>query len=150
MLVVMVAAVSHAAPLNQTYNNDNNTDYIYLFITSVSGPEVNFIEWRTLPGGWTVDIQEDKTLSAYGPEINPGERFRVRFSERGTFTLEWTEMLNGSNIPVGSGSISYNNGRLVGADNSFTSTFPTPVSSTYWLLGSGLIVLIGVRRRFRN
>jgi hypothetical protein len=147
ILIVMVAAVSHAAPLNYTYNNDNQTDYIYLFITSVEGADVDFVRWTILPGGWITDIQEADRLSAYGPTIDPGERFRIRFSERGTFTLEWAEMLNGV---AQVGSRYFENGRFVGADNNFTATIPTPISGTYWLLGSGLIVLIGVRRRFRG
>ena len=146
ILIVTVAAASQAAPLNQTFQNDYSTDYIYLFITA---GDVDFVEWKKLPGGWDVDIDEEKKLSAYGPEINPGERFRVRFSERGTFTLEWAEMLGG--VEQQKGSIYYENGRFIGADNNFTAAIPSvPISGTYWLLGSGLIVLIGVRRRYKS
>ena len=145
ILILMVASVSHAAPFNQSFRNDFQTDYIHLFITS---GDVVFVEWRRLPGGWDVDIDEAKTLSGYGPVINPGNRIRVRFSDRGTFTLEWAEMLNG--VAQGTGSIVYNNGRFAGANNNFTATIPTPISGTYWLLGSGLMVLIGVRRRYNS
>jgi hypothetical protein len=148
ILILMVTAVSHAATLNYTYNNDNQTDYIYLFITSVEGADVDFVQWTSLPGGWVTDIHEAERLSAYGPTIDPGERFRIRFSERGTFTLEWAEMLSG--VAQDQGSRYFVNGRFVSADDEFTSTIPTPIAGTYWLLGSGLIVLIGVRRRSKS
>jgi len=140
--LLLLAATSYAAPFNQTFRNDYEADGIYLFITEGNA---DFTRWMRLPGGWDTGVDEDKTLSAFGPVINPGQLFRVRFSNRGTFTLEWAELLNGA--VQGSGSLFAVNGRFVGSNSDFTSSIPTPITGTVWLLGAGLIGLVFIRRK---
>ena len=145
--ILIFAGNSHAAPFTEAFRNDFQTDSIYLFITEGS---VEFDKWQRIPGNWETGYDQTDMLSASGPMIDPGERFRVKFSDRGTFTLEWAELLNG--VVMGSGSLFAVNGNFIGGNNTFTSQsqIPTPATGSLWLLGSGLVCLICIRRKRTN
>ena len=149
ILLIMSAfgATLHAAPFSQTFFNDYQTDSIFLFITNVNSTDgdVTFAKWQEYPGTWTEDVSEPGKYVVSGPQINPGEQFRIKFDNRGTFTLEWAEVLNGS--IQGSGSILFNKGSFAGTSDNFQSS--VPINGSLWLLGSGLICLIGIRRKLR-
>ena len=142
VLLLISATVCYAAPFAQTYKNEYNTDQIYLFITEGN---VEFSDWKKLPKGWEVGTQEPNLLSASGPELNPGQQFKYSTNDKGSYTLQWTELLNG--VVQGSGSLFAENGRFVGASNEFSSTLHTPIANSIWLLGSGLIGLVCLSRQ---
>ena len=72
-------------------------------------------------------------------------RIIVKFDNRGTFALEWAELLNGD--IQGTGSIYFNQGDVTRASSEFSAS--VPINGSLWLLGSGLICLIGIRRKMR-
>jgi hypothetical protein len=140
-------SVVHAAPFTQTFLNDYQTDSIFLFITDVdlTDGDTTFSKWQKTPKNWVEGFNEPDKISVSGPQINPGEEFRVKFDNRGTFTLEWAELLKGS--IQGSGSIYFDNGSFAGVSDNFTSA--VPINGSLWLLGSGLVCLMGIRRKMR-
>lgn len=144
LIVALMAASASAAPLRMNFWNDFQADSIYLFI--VDGG-VTFNDVLTLPNNnWTTDVLESNRVVMTGDVIDPGSRFRIEFSDRDAFTLEWAEILDGTFDSSRAGSIYFNNrGNVIGADSNFTSAVPIPES--LWLLGSGLICFVGVRRK---
>jgi hypothetical protein len=144
ILFLMITGMSYAAPFSQTFRNEYQTDNIYLFIT---GGNVEFTQLQRIPGDWEIESMEPATLSIYGPVIDPGQRFRVKFSDSGTFTLEWAELFNGA--ITGSGSLFAVNGRFVDSNAEFTSQsrLTTPTTASLWLLGSGVICLFCAQRK---
>ncbi len=145
LAVMMIGSTLYAAPLTQAFRNDYATDSIFLFITA---GDVEFESVIRMPADWDMGISDPYTLALFGPEIDPGEKFIIRFSERGSFTLERAEMLN--DVIQGAGSIFFENGRYVDASAEFDQPIPTPTMPTLWLLGSGLVCLIGVRRKIKT
>ena len=141
----MLAAISQAAPFSYSFNNNFQIDSIYLFIAE---GDVTFEKWQQVPQKWEVGYDQPDMISISGPMIDPGKPFRVKFSDRGTFTLKWAELLNGA--IQGSGSWFAVNGSFVGAGNNFTSQIPTPTTSTFWLFGPGLICMLYIRWRLGN
>jgi len=147
ILVLIFAGISYSAPFTQAFRNDFQTDSIFLFITKGI---VEFDKWQQVPKDWEVGYDQADMLSISGPMVDPGEKFRVKFSDRGTFTLEWAEFLDG--VLIGSGSLFAVDGNFVGANNSFASQaqIPTPITGTMWLLGSGIVFLFCARRKLTN
>lgn len=147
LTILIFGSTLHAAPFNQWFRNDFQTDSIFLFITDVDPSDGNVSFRRNVrdPAGWSADFDMPDKVELSGPQIDPGEWFRVRFSNDGTFTLEWAELLNGS--IQGKGSIYFDQGAITGVSDSFTSS--VPINGSLWLLGSGLICLIGIRRKLR-
>ena len=143
--VLMVAAGSHAAPFTLAYDNYFQIDSLYLSITEGN---VAFDKWQLVPTNWQAGYEQADLFAVSGPLIDPGERFRIKFNDRGSFTLEWAELLNG--VIQAAGSLYLVNGNIVGISNDFTSTIPTPATGTFWLLGSGLICFICIRKRLAN
>jgi hypothetical protein len=142
VLFLISATACYAAPFSQTYENDYQTDQVFLFITEGN---VEFSDWKKLSNGWEVGTQEPDLLSASGPEINPGQRFKYIATDNVSYTLQWAELLNG--VVQGSGSLFAENGRFVGSSDEFTATLHTPIANSIWLLGSGLIGLVCLGRR---
>ena len=142
VLVLISATACYAAPFSQTYVNDYQTDQIFFFITEGN---VEFSDWKKLPNGWEVGTQEPNLLSASGPELGPGQQFKYNIDDKGTYTLQWAELLNG--VVQGSGSLFAENGRFVGSGDEFTATLHTPIANSIWLLGSGLIGLVCLGRQ---
>jgi hypothetical protein len=142
--ILMLGGISHAAPFTQIFTNDFQTDSIYLIITE---GDVEFQKWQLVPTNWEIGDNQPDMISASGPMIDPGERFRVKFSDRGAFTLEWAEVLDG--VVMGSGSLFSENGSFVSASDIFTSQsqIPTPTTGSIWLLGSGVVCLFCARRK---
>ena len=98
LALLVFGSTLHAAPFTQAFLNDYQTDSIFLFITDVDSSEgdVSFSKWQAYPNNWTEGFNEPDKISVSGPQINPGEQFQVKFDNRGTFTLQWAELLNGS------------------------------------------------------
>ena len=142
VLLLISATACYAAPISPTYNNDYQTDQIFLFITEGN---VEFSDWKKLPNGWEVGTREPNLLSASGPELNPGQQFKYSTNDKGSYTLQWAELLNG--VVQGSGSLFAENGRFVGSSDEFTATLHTPIANSIWLLGSGLIGLVCLSRQ---
>jgi len=142
VLLMMSATACYAAPISQTYKNEYQTDQIYLFITEGN---VEFSDWDKLPKGWELGTQETNLLAASGKEIKPGKMFQYDIDVKGSYSLQWAELLNG--VVQGSGSLFAENGRFVGSSDEFTSTLHTPIANSIWLLGSGLIGLVCLSRQ---
>jgi hypothetical protein len=147
VMSLIMAGISHAAPFSQTFRNDYQTDSMYLFITEGNAA---FTQLQRAPRNWDIGLNEPDMLSIYGPVINPGHRFRVKFSDRETFTLEWAELLNGN--VMGSGSLFAVDGRFVDDNNVFSSQsrLPTPITSSLWLLESGMLFLLCFSRNVKK
>jgi hypothetical protein len=142
VLFLISATACYAAPFVQTYANDYQTDQIFFFITEGN---VEFADWKKLPNGWEVGTQEPNLLSASGSEVNPGYKFQYTTNDKGSYTLQWAELLNG--VVQGSGSLFAENGRFVDSSDEFTATLHTPIANSIWLLGSGLIGLVCLGRQ---
>ena len=142
VLFLISATACYAAPFAQTYENDYQTDQVFLFITEGN---VEFSDWKKLPKGWEVGIRESDILSVSGPEINSGQQFKYNASDDGNYTLQWAELLNG--VVQGSGSLFSENGRFVGSSDEFSSALHAPIANSIWLLGSGLIGLVCLSRQ---
>ena len=91
--VLMLAAISQAAPFSYSFNNNFQIDSIYLFIAE---GDVTFEKWQQVPQKWEVGYDQPDMISISGPMIDPGKPFRVKFSDRGTFTLKWAEKGQGT------------------------------------------------------
>ena len=142
VLLLISATACYAAPFAQTYQNDYQTDQIFLFITEGN---VEFSDWNKLPKGWEVGTQETNLLTASGKKVKPGQKFKYNIDVKGPYTLQWAELLNGA--VQGSGSLFSENGRFVGSSDEFTATLHTPIANSIWLLGSGLIGLVCLSRQ---
>lgn len=160
LLILIMPAAGRAATITKSLVNDYQTDTIYLFITNDdAGPGISFVSDPVVFGGgaagWSATLFDTNTLVMQGAPINPlSGQFDVAFWDNRNgngnpsaffdFSLEWAEYLGGS--AVGQGSLYYTNGAITGADGNFTSTIPTPIPASAWMLVSGITLLVGIRR----
>jgi len=161
MILLMIPVAASAATLTQSFLNDYVSDSIYLFITDVNGRDIDFVDDPVVFGGaasgWSAAVFDDgDTLVMQGTTIDARSGlFDVTFWDNRNgngnptaffdFTLEWAEYSGG--VALGLGSIYYTDGVITGADGNFTSTVPTPVPASVWMLFSGLALFVGIRRR---
>lgn len=157
----MLTFGAEAATITRTFLNDQTTDAVYLFI--VNDQDDPFIRFADEPvrflldadaNGWQSMLFDDNTtLMMYGDAIDPRSgRFRVTFQDGLTgggnggfdFRLEWAEYFQGGVLDQG--SLYYSNGGYTGLDNTFTSSVPTPVPASVWMMVSGLALLVGLSR----
>ena len=152
-----------AAPVD-TFHNDAATDQIFLFLVDDNSGQVRFdgwarewfftpaapYSWSSIAAPWTTDISQDRLLSAGGDTFGTNGWRRGHFTlnvinDNLPFTMEYAYLLNDAVVETGTG---YWDGSAWAAwDNSFTSTIPNPIGGTIWLLASGLMAVVGVRRR---
>ena len=158
MMIMVFPAIARAALINQSFVNEYRTDAVYLFIINDNRSadisfETNPVSFGDDATDWTYTLFGSETLLMEGDPIDPySGSFRVSFTDnsprRNTnqfdFTLEWAEYLGG--VSVGQGSIYYQNGTIDRFDGNFTSTVPTPLPASAWLLMSGLALFVGFRR----
>ena len=159
-LLLALPLVLNAATLTQTFENEYETDAVYLFIINDSiGRDVTFDDDPVSIGGaaagWSTTLFDSESLVMQGTTIDAfSGSFTVSFWDGRNgggnpdaffdFTLEWAEYLDGS--MVAQGSIYYDDGGIYRTDDNFTSTVPTPVPASVWMLVSGLALLVGLRR----
>lgn len=155
----------HAAPWTDTFDNPVATDQIFLFMVDGGVDNVTFQGWAQEPytdgwfgwgwlgaHSWTSDIDQEDVLSASGNDFGTNPfwdlgHFNVNFSDdQNDFTMEYAYLLDGGIVEAGT--------RIWDAGTStwtltsdFTSTIPNPIGGTAWLLASGLLAVVSVRRR---
>jgi hypothetical protein len=160
MILLMIPVVASAATISQSFLNDYQSDAIYLFIINDNvGRDISFqtdpVVYGGAATGWTTTLFDSESLVMQGTTIIPlSGLFDVTFWDNRNgggnptgffdFSLEWAEYLGGA--AVAQGSLYYDNGAIVGADGNFTSTVPTPVPASAWMLFSGLALFVGIRR----
>lgn len=157
--VFLLPLQAEAGSITRTLMNDHRTDAIYLFIVNdETDPFIRFaddpVDYRRDAVGWSSTLFDDNsTLLMQGAAVDPRQgRYRVTFADGLTgggnasfdFTLEWAEYFQGTLLEAG--SIYYTNGSFTGFDGTFTSTVPTPVPASVWMLVSGLALVVGLRR----
>lgn len=160
MILLMIPAAVSAATISQSFLNDYQSDAIYLFIINDNvGRDISFVADPVVYGGaatgWSTTLFDSESLVMQGTTINAlSGIFDVTFWDNRNgggnptgffdFTLEWAEYLGGAE--VAQGSLYYDNGGITGSDGNFTSTVPTPVPASVWMLFSGLALFVGIRR----
>lgn len=160
-IILLLAPIhGHAGTFTANFYNEYQTDAVYLFLYD-DGPRDVFFQDVTFSGPrtWEITDQTDTFLHFSGAnEAGPRDlRFRITFADGHSgrniqpFTLEWAEYLaGGPSTSNAMGTLSYerNRGRLGWvASSDFTSTVPTPIPGSTWLLLSGIFFLAGVRRQ---
>ncbi|MFZ5571962.1 MAG: hypothetical protein ACOZF0_16305 [Thermodesulfobacteriota bacterium] len=147
VLLTVFAASASAAPYWMNFWNEFNTDSVYLFITSGDVTFRDVDESRLAPS-WGVDTFESNRLIFTGNDLGPNAgQFRIQFSDRDSFVMEWAEVLDGVVQSGHSGTLTFGtNGQIINAVyGPITSAVPIPESA--WLLGSALICFVGIRRK---
>jgi hypothetical protein len=160
ILIVILPLSARAALMTQSFVNEYQTDAIYLFILNDNrGADISFdtdpVSFGNAASGWSHTLFDTETLMMAGNTIDPfNGSFDVTFTDNSNrpnrntnqfdFTLEWAEYLGGTS--VGQGSIYYQNGSMTSFDDTFTSTVPTPLPASAWMLMSGLALFFGIRR----
>lgn len=160
ILIVILPLSARAALMTQSFVNEYQTDAIYLFILNDNrGADISFdtdpVSFGNAASGWSYTLYDTETLMMAGNTIDPyNGLFDVTFTDNSNrpnrntsqfdFTLEWAEYMGGTS--VAQGSIYYQNGSITSFDDTFTSTVPTPLPASAWMLMSGLALFLGVRR----
>lgn len=143
------------------------TDQVFLFLDASGG--VTFEGWTQAPystGGWfgppdpvywTNDVMPDPNfqLSASGEPFGTNRassgRFGVEVSDNTqSFNLEYAFLLNGELVGSGTGYWDGNLGQWANWDGAFDpdhlDNLHAPISGTVWLMASGILALVGIRR----
>lgn len=158
-ILLMMPVAASAATFDQFFYNEYQTDGVYLFILNDSvDTDIHFeadpVAFGGTASGWSTTLYDPESLYVQGTMIDPFDgNFTVSFTDNngstGTdvldFTMEWAEFANGTSLAQG--SLYYLDGIISSADGNFTSTIPTPVPASVWMLFSGLAMFIGIRRR---
>ncbi len=145
LILTIFTASASAAPYWMTFFNEFTTDSVYLFITSGSVTFNDVNESRLAPT-WSTDIFEPNRLVFSGNTLSPGSgEFRIRFSDRDSFVMEWAEVLGGAINQSGTLTFGTNGQITNSVYGPITSAVPIPES--IWLLGSALICFVGIRRK---
>lgn len=159
LILLIMPFTATAATITESLYNDYQTDAIYLFIINDNqGRDIEFVTDPVVFGNaatdWTTTLFDSESLVMQGTTIDSlSGLFDVTFWDGRTnggnntfdFTLEWAEYFNG--VAVDQGSLYYLDGEITGADDNFTSTVPTPIPASAWMLVSGVALLVGIRRR---
>ena len=162
-LLLAVNLPALAAPVDTFYNNVA-TDQVFLFLVDDNNGQVRFdgwarewfftpetpFSWSNLAAPWTTDVSQDRLLSATGDAFGTNGWRRGHFTldvinDSLPFTMEYAYLLNDTVVETGTGY--WNGSAWASWDNSFTSTMPNPIGGTVWLLASGLLAVVGIRRR---
>ncbi len=168
-LSVLIPSVN-AAPLSPFYNMDYSggtgyllTDQIYLFISDKDAGSVSFQGWDRDPYShgflwffgsvdWSPGVVEANRLSASGDVFDSGYWYRGNFEVNVSdsqipFNLEYAFLLNGEVVGAGTGY--WDGSQWAAWDASFNNwdNLHTPISGTVWLMASGILALVGIRRR---
>lgn len=175
LVVMAIAGSGHAALLTNEWTNSVATDQAFFFITE---GDVTFDGFVLAPDGisqapysignisggidpivWTVGVDQPKILSTsgdmFGTDLYTVGHFGITFSDdrrrnfRTNFTMEYALLLDGAIVRTGTFDWARNRGWTRVGD-SITSTIPTPIGASSWLLLSGLFGVIGVRRGLRH
>ena len=158
LILLIMPFTASAATITESLHNDYQTDAIYLFIINDGqGRDIEFVTDPVVFGDaatdWSTTLFDSESLVMQGATIDPESGlFDITFwdnrnrggSNAFDFTLEWAEYFNG--VAVGQGSLYYTNGDIVAANDNFTSTVPTPIPASAWMLVSGVALLVGIRR----
>jgi hypothetical protein len=160
-LVLMILAGSAlAAQIPMTFVNVSDADTIYFFITDPT--RYTFDDKKltnsaflpgSLPSSWGVDVIEPDRLIVSGDPLAPGagtftlDMFGAPSNSQNTvFTVEWAEVLNGTITQSATLQIT-GRGTIVGTPVYGPITSEVPIPDAYWLLGSGLILFVAIRRK---
>ncbi|MDJ0883955.1 MAG: hypothetical protein QNJ48_07325 [Desulfobacterales bacterium] len=151
-----------AAPVD-TFHNGVATDQVFLLLVDDNNGQVSFdgwarewfftpetpFSWPTITNPWTTDMSQGHLLSASGDTFGTGWRrghFTVNvINDNLPFTMEYAYLLN--DIVVDTGTGYWDGNAWASWDNNFTSTIPNPIGGTIGLLASGLMAVVGIRRR---
>ena len=106
------------------------------------------------PRSWGIDRVQPDMLSASGGRFGTSWLFNLGYFDvdysdnQNDFQIAYAYLLNGTIVDAGTRSW---NAAAAQWDLSsdFTSTIPNPIGGTAWLLASGLLALVGIRRRKR-
>jgi hypothetical protein len=161
-ILLMMPVTASAATFDQFFYNEYQTDGVYLFILNDSvDTDIHFdadpVAFGGTASGWSTTLYDPETLYMQGTTIDPFDgNFTITFTDNdgstGTdvldFTMEWAELLGGT--VLAQGSLYYMDGNISSADPNFTSTIPTPVPASVWMLFSGLAFVIGIRRNSKK
>ena len=153
-----------AAPWTDTFSNPVDTDQLYLFMVDGGDGNVSFQGWdqapytrgflRMFPRSWNIDSVQPDMLSASGGRFGTSWLFNrgyfdVNYSDnQNDFKIEYAYLLNGTLVDAGTRSWNAAAGQW-DLSSDFTSTIPNPIGGTAWLLASGLLAMVGIRRRKR-
>lgn len=150
LAVCMLPAASTvwAGPImNMNFNNEFETDAIYLFLLDTNRTFENVYNLPDVGGNsWETIVFEPNSIVMRGDTLNPGQgSFGITFSRGGGFTLEWAEMLGGTINE--SGTLTFSGSGNVTSQQYGAITSPVPIPEGFWLLGSGLLCFFGIRRK---
>ncbi len=145
LMLIMFAAPAAAAPIWRNFQNEYATDAVYFFITSGSVTFMD-VDEKQLEPSWTMDTFESNRLVFSGNELSAGSGdFRIRFSDKAAFVIEWANVLDGAINQSGTMTFDAKGKLASSVYGPITSAVPIPESA--WLLGSALICFVGIRRK---
>ena len=162
LILIVARPPVHAAPWTDTFNNPVATDEVYLFMVDGGVDNVTFQGWDQAPytngffgwgaHSWTTDIEQANLLAASGNDFgtawwwNQGN-FAVNYSnDQNDFSIEYAYLLDGAIVQAGSRMWDAAQSIWVSSPD-FNATIPNPIGGTAWLLASGLLAVVGIRRK---
>jgi hypothetical protein len=158
--IVCMPAVASAYSVGwyEPYPTSLSIDRIEAYITggTFTGPLTSFTSGNAPGGaalpGWSSFVGNGgAAVVATGPDTVGGAHFYVNFIGDTVAIAFYASQGNRTNV-VFSESYNFINGRY-GSENAvppLPGNAPVPIPAAAWLLGSGLIGLVGLRRRFKN
>ncbi|MDJ0721432.1 MAG: hypothetical protein QNJ04_07370 [Desulfobacterales bacterium] len=163
-IMLCVSLPVKAAPWTDTFSNPVTTDQIYLFMVDGGEDNVTFQGWdrapyskgflRLFPHSWDIDIDRQDLLSASGRDFGTSWLFNLGYfdvnysDDQNDFKIEYAYLLEGTIVASGTRRWNAGAGRW-DLSSDFSSTIPNPIGGTVWLLASGLLAMVGIRRRKR-
>lgn len=131
---------------------DTPTNKIEIFMTSGADFEADGGVSNATVSGWTTTVINPTYAVSTGPVMNVGAQFDIYFGGN-VAALTFDIIFWGDEGVVSAYHSTYNGNwyftQFV-TDGSGYDRSPVPIPGAVWLLGSGLIGLAGIRRRFKR
>jgi len=132
---------------NQYYDIGNSSAYFLSQVISISTAGTYTLAWYDQSAAWDGNIRTPLTVSFKGGSVNASQTFTPSY--KGTWQADSLSL----SLVAGTYTLTFGAGDAAGFDLfidnvTLTSTSPavTTIPAAVWLLGSGLLGLIGARR----
>lgn len=158
LALLVLAGNTFAAQIPLMFTNEFDADSSYLFI--IDG-KYKFDDKKltnsvyqpgSLPSSWGVDVLESSRLVISGDPLVPFEGTfvldmfgKAKDGPKDIATMEWAEVLNGT--IAASGTLTISGTGIITGSSYGPITSEVPIPDAYWLLGSGLILFVAIRRK---
>jgi hypothetical protein len=158
LTLLLGVSSAHAALLNQTFQNDFDTNGIYLWSVDFPKMRLDGISFGSTMEAWEAQVNAPKQMVLRGPTLAAGAgRFNLLMNYKSTpFRLEWAEVFfdKGSTLMRGFGTLTFDGNAWSNASvashvidiplHPAVAAMPLPAS---WLMMASALALVCVRKR---